>query len=122
MVRSAAEPERTAPCSLLTRKLARPTILKFCHLLSVIRAINKLEQFSSGETVYARFFGSETFVVKEIAKTDSSFPHYLCQSRDGIYLIPMIHLSRRDLLPLVGDGNRQQLELPLALRETEGPS
>ena len=122
MVRSAAEPERIAPCSFLTHKLARPTILKFCHLLSMIRAINKLEQFSSGETVYARFLGSETFVVKEIAKTDSSFPHYLCQSKEGIHLIPMIHLSRRDLLPLVGDGNRQQLELPLALRETEGPS
>lgn len=88
----------------------------------MIRATSKLEQFSSGETVYARFLGSETFVVKEIAKTDSSFPHYLCQSKEGIYLIPMIHLSRRDLLPLVGDGNRQQLELPLALRETEGLS
>ena len=81
----------------------------------MVRVVRKFGQLDPGETVYARFFGDKPFVVGEIAMVDSSFPHYFCVSEGDTYLIPMIHLSRRDLLPLVGDGNRRQLELPLAL-------
>jgi hypothetical protein len=77
--------------------------------------VSKFGQFDPGEIVHARFFGAKTFVVKEIAKTESPFPHYFCQSGGEAYLIPMIWLSRRDLLPLVGTGNRRQLALPLGL-------
>jgi hypothetical protein len=78
--------------------------------------VSKFGQFDPGEIVYARFFGSEAFMVKGIATTiGTPFPHYFCQLKGDTYLIPMIHLSRRDLAPLVGTGNRRQLALPLDL-------
>jgi len=98
----------------LTAGPVRVTILKLYHSLNAMSVVSKPGQFDPGETVHARFFGAKTFVVKEIAKTESLFPHYFCQSGDEVHLIPMIWLSRRDLLPLVEDGNRRQLELPLA--------
>lgn len=82
-----------------------------------MRAASKFEQFCLGEVVYARFFGAKTLVIKGIAETTAAFPHYLCQAGSDTYLIPMIHLSRGNLLSLVEDGNRLQLELSLPLRE-----
>ena len=79
-----------------------------------MQAVSKSKRFDPGEIVYARFFGDKPLVVGEILIADSSFPHYFCVSEGDTHLIPMIHLSRRDLVPLVGDGNRRQLELPLA--------
>ena len=76
-------------------------------------AFDQLQQIEPGDTVYARFFGEETLVVKGVAKTSSSFPHYLCQSENAVHLIPKIHLSTKNLLTLTGDGNRLQTELPL---------
>ena len=93
---------------LLTPEPARPTILKFYHSLSAMPVVNKPGQFDPGEIVYARFFGSKAFIVKGIATAiDAPFLHYFCQLKSDIYLIPMIHLSRRDLVPLVGNGNHR---------------
>jgi hypothetical protein len=79
-----------------------------------MQSVSRSEQFDPGDIVYARFFGNKAFVVKGVAKTHSPFPHYFCESEGDIYLIPMIRLSTRDFLPLVEDGNRLQLELPMA--------
>ncbi len=76
-------------------------------------AVSKFTQFDPGDAVYARFFGGEPLVVVKIAKTNSPFPHYLCQQGVNTYLIPLVCLSTKNLLPLVEDGNRQQLGLPL---------
>ena len=93
---------------LLTPEPARPTILKFYHSLSAMPVVSKPGQFDPGEIVYARFFGSKAFIVKGIATAiDAPFLHYFCQLKSDIYLIPMIHLSRRDLVPLVGNGNHR---------------
>jgi hypothetical protein len=78
-----------------------------------MQSVSRSEQIEPGDTVYARFFGEETFVVKGVAKTSSPFPHYFCQSKDAVHLIPKIHLSTKNLLPLTGDSNRLQPELPL---------
>lgn len=83
----------------------------------MIGPVSKLEQFYPGDIVYARFFGTETLAVEKIAKTTSPFPHYFCKFRGNTYLVPMIHMSTKNLLSLVEDGNRLQLELPLALCE-----
>ena len=83
----------------------------------MMKSVSNLEQFYPGDIVYARFFGTETLIIEEIAKTASPFPHYFCQLKGNTYLVPMIHMSTKNLLPLVEDGNRLQLELPLALRE-----
>ena len=77
--------------------------------------VSKPTQFDSGEVVYARFLGSESLVVPENVKTGSPFPHYLCEREGVTYLIPMIHLSTKNLLPLVEDGNHRQVSLFPAL-------
>lgn len=100
-------------CNSLTLRPTRSKVLKFHHPLSVVTPSNQLQQIEPGDTVYARFFGEETLVVKGVAKTSLLFPHYLCQLEDAVHLIPKIHLSTKNLLPLTGDGNRLQTELPL---------
>jgi hypothetical protein len=78
-----------------------------------VTPFNQLQQIEPGDTVYVRYFGEESLVVKGVAKTSSPFPHYFCQLKDAVYLIPKIHLSTKNLLPLTGDGNRLQPELSL---------
>ena len=81
-------------------------------------ALDKFKQFKPGDVVYARFLGSQTFLIVEDARAVQGFPCYLCHGEDDAsYLIPKIYLSSKNLLPLVENGNHRQIALPLV---TEG--
>lgn len=88
--------------------------MKFHRLLGAMSDFSKFTQFEPGDTVYARFFGSDPFVVVAIGEADRGFPCYICQRKSEFYSIPKILLSTKDLLPLVEDGNHRQVALPLA--------
>jgi len=71
--------------------------------------------FSAGEKVYARWQGCAEFELVGRAVCNSQFPHWICKTfggrRDDFWIIPEIHLSRKELSFLVGDHNRKQLSL-----------
>jgi len=71
--------------------------------------------FAAGDRVYARWQGRTEFELVGRAMCDSSFPHWICKTfggrRDEYWMIPEIHLSRKEVSFLVGDHNRKQLTL-----------
>lgn len=69
--------------------------------------------FKPGDQVYARYFGDDILLVRKLADTGKSFPHYVCSLNGKCYLVSQLHLSSKRLSSFVEDGNRKQLPLPI---------
>jgi hypothetical protein len=71
--------------------------------------------FSPGDKVFARYQGRSEFELVGRAVCDSAFPHWTCKTfggrRDEYWIIPEIHLSRKEISFLIGEHNRKQLTL-----------
>ena len=79
--------------------------------------------FAIGDRVFARWQGRTEFELVSRAVCDSSFPHWICKTfggrHDEYWMIPEIHLSRREVSFLVGDHNRKQLTLKTSVNDLE---
>lgn len=75
-------------------------------------SIQKTE-FKVGDGVYARYHGDRVLRIAAVADVNSPLPHYICELDGDKYLIPKLHLSTKNLISEVEDGNRRQLKLPV---------
>jgi hypothetical protein len=70
--------------------------------------------FRPGDTVFARWHGDSQFeLIEEIQHQD--FQHWKCRrlnsSDDDLWVIPQIHLSRKNIQLISGDSNHKQLSV-----------
>lgn len=72
-------------------------------------------KFRPGETVFARWHGSQELEIVEKITCNSSIPHYKCKIWGGrryeYWILPQIHLSRASIETLIKEANRKQLSL-----------
>jgi hypothetical protein len=71
--------------------------------------------FSPGDKVFARWQGQAEFELVEKVVCESAFPHWKCKcfggKRDDYWIIPEIHLSRKEISFLIKEHNRKQLSI-----------
>lgn len=99
---------RPLPLLHLSRKTAGINDFRKKPILPKISMAHKAV-ISSGDKVYARWFGDEKLTVIKQVKTKSPFPHYVCELGKNQYIISKLHLSRKRIISEVSDGNRKQL-------------
>lgn len=71
-------------------------------------------KFMPGEIVFARWQGSDEFeIVEELF--GATIPHYKCKTwvakKYEYWVIPQIHLSRKEISLMIREPNRKQLNL-----------